>query len=208
MGGKLKDIKDSITYNKILNLVGETVKYLTVLGFSHTSEKVVSDKRVKSGYYTQTIYWVKCKCICGEETVINFYSLGRTTGSCGCVNGADSRRKYNDPLEANAIEAFKFYSKNKPGNLTFEQFLELAKKNCHYCGSPPSNITRGSTKKGFRYDNPFIYSGLDRIDSLKPHDYENCVPCCYYCNVAKSDRTVEEFMMWIEKIYTLRKENE
>lgn len=117
-----------------------------------------------------------------------------------CINGAVKRRKYQDPVEANARSIYRFYVKNNPGNITFEQFFKLASEPCHYCGSAPSNVSRGTSKKGFRYDNPFIYSGLDRIDSNSPHDYENCVPCCITCNYAKSDKTINEFKAWIDQL--------
>jgi len=200
-----KTLEKSITYNKIPDMVGKTFGYLTVLGFSHVSQSTVFDKRYNKSYL-QKQYWLRCECICGKEVNVTFYALGRTTGSCGCVNGADKRRKYQDPLEANAREAFYFYSKNNSGDLTFEQFRELSSKSCVYCGCPPSNITRGSTKRGFRFNNPFIYSGLDRIDSNKPHNFDNCVPCCYFCNLSKSNRSEKEFLKWINDVYKTNKE--
>jgi hypothetical protein len=47
---------------------------------------------------------------------------------------------------------------------------------------------------------PRLGSGLDRIDSDGPYSVDNCVPCCYICNVMKSDLTVYEFLHHINKI--------
>lgn len=192
-------------YSKVLNeiipqMIDKIFGYLKVIKYSRTEIKEVLDNRYNK-LYPQKFYYLICDCICGKQVEVLYGALNRTTFSCGCVNGGDKRRKYSDPLEANAREAYLFYSKNKPGNLSFEQFLELSQLPCYYCGKLPSNITRGSTKRGFRYDNPFIYSGLDRVDNSKPHSYDNCVPCCDVCNGAKSDLSKQEFLDWIEKVY-------
>lgn len=46
----------------------------------------------------------------------------------------------------------------------------------------------------------FFYNGLDRIDPKKPHNIDNVVPCCYDCNVAKLDRSQEDFKEWTKNI--------
>jgi len=68
--------------------------------------------------------------------------------------------------------------------LTFEQYSELINNPCHYCGAPV----------------PEVGYGLDRIDSNKAYVPGNCVPCCKWCNVAKGDRSVGEFLEWIEQV--------
>jgi hypothetical protein len=45
-----------------------------------------------------------------------------------------------------------------------------------------------------------ISNGLDRIDSSIGHVLENVVPCCFDCNIMKSNRTVDEFLAHIKKI--------
>jgi hypothetical protein len=47
---------------------------------------------------------------------------------------------------------------------------------------------------------------LDRIDSSKGHVDENCVACCFQCNIAKLDYSLEEFLIHIEKMYEGTKE--
>ncbi len=77
-------------------------------------------------------------------------------------------------------------------SLTKERVLELFSGNCHYCGSPPSNV-----HKRTRTGKEFIYSGLDRVDSSKGYTLDNVVSCCKRCNSAKNDMTVEEFRAWL-----------
>jgi len=192
----------SKVFNRIPDMVGKIYGYLTVLGLSHITEKMVYDKRTQHKHPNK-FYHLKCKCVCGKETIVEFQTLGRNTRSCGCDNGGRTRRKYtSNPVEGNARDIYKFYRTNNPGDLSFEQFLELSSLSCNYCGSSPSNISRGTHKQGYRYDAPFIYSGLDRVDSQKPHDYNNCVPCCYTCNLAKSNKSEEDFLNWIDRAYT------
>jgi hypothetical protein len=89
------------------------------------------------------------------------------------------------------------------GDITFDKFLELSQQPCHYCGSAPSNKVNKIPKGRNNYnDYWFTYNGLDRIDSSKSHTIDNCVPCCFTCNTAKSDMTVNEFISWIRKVYS------
>src|SRR5271165_6791521 len=84
------------------------------------------------------------------------------------------------------------------GNLTLPKFIELSQLSCWYCGLPPSNVS--NWYKGDKRSRPervaaanFIYNGLDRIDNCKPHDTDNLVPCCFICNTAKMEMSLEEF---------------
>ena len=81
-------------------------------------------------------------------------------------------------------------------DLTLEQFAEITKKDCHYCGAKPNNIAIG---KGCNGD--YIYNGIDRIDNNKGYTIDNIVPCCKICNYAKRKLTLQEFQDWVEKIY-------
>jgi hypothetical protein len=87
------------------------------------------------------------------------------------------------------------HSKEKGFDLTLEQFIEKSKQNCFYCNASPTPT------KGYRPWSAYINTnGLDRIDSSMGYLYENVVPCCKYCNFAKSDRSVEDFKGWIKRL--------
>jgi len=61
--------------------------------------------------------------------------------------------------------------------LDSDQFYELIRKPCEYCGFPVSKCG----------------TGLDRKDSSSGYTPDNVVPCCSDCNTAKSDAfTFEE----------------
>lgn len=129
--------------------------------------------------------------------------------SCGCANKVKGIKLRKDPVLGSARTAW--CSKYDDG-CSFEKFLELSQQPCFWCGAPPSNKCVGSGKatssngisdswRKIKQENPFIYNGLDRLDNSRDHSEDNIVPCCAACNIARMDRTIEEFQAWIEKIY-------
>ena len=57
---------------------------------------------------------------------------------------------------------------------------------CSYCG---------------RLCDPSIdyYNGIDRIDNNIGYTIDNSVSCCKYCNFAKNDFLLDEFLLWIKR---------
>jgi len=79
--------------------------------------------------------------------------------------------------------------------LTDAEILHLTSLPCFYCDSPHSNLTR--TKRG----DCIQHNGLDRVDNNKGYTIDNVVPCCRYCNFAKMDTDLKEWIFRIERIY-------
>ena len=75
-------------------------------------------------------------------------------------------------------------------------FCNKIEKSCYYCGKLNSSFKRDRSSKFILY-----YNGLDRIDSSKGYTNENTVPACKKCNIAKNDRSVNDFINHIELIY-------
>lgn len=67
--------------------------------------------------------------------------------------------------------------------LTEEQFKMFWRKSCSYCGDIIETI------------------GIDRIDSNKPYEIDNCKSCCSECNRMKMELSEENFLKMIKKIY-------
>jgi len=180
---------------KRLELIGQKFGRLTVIKFSHID---------KSGH----TYW-KCKCDCGNETIVQGSSLKNgNTKSCGCLyaestvkNRVAGAAKYRLPEGVAArnhiLHNHKKNAKrrNIEQTLTDEQILELHKGNCYYCGALPSNIN--SPKHG---NGSYIYNGIDRIDNNKGYALANVVSCCKTCNYAKKDMSMEEFTVWLNRL--------
>ncbi len=81
--------------------------------------------------------------------------------------------------------------------LSKEEFRELTKQNCFYCGTEPIigyNADRRSHGK-------YLYNGVDRYDNSKGYTVDNAVPCCKICNTMKSNLDVDAFRNHIKKIY-------
>ena len=74
-------------------------------------------------------------------------------------------------------------------NISFEEFVELRKKPCHYCKSPL----------------PETGHGLDRLDNGMGYEISNVVPCCAACNMIKGPHlTVEEALIAIQAVNKFR----
>ena len=87
-----------------------------------------------------------------------------------------------------------------PFNLTFDQFNDLISQDCHYCGSEPE-IKTSLLKRADMNQPPLKANGIDRIDSSKFYDLDNCVPCCSKCNMMKNNSELSDFLDHITKIY-------
>lgn len=159
---------------KKINLLGKKFGHVTVIGeYANIGERV---------------RWL-CKCDCGQDVVKLAQDLKRGSSlSCGCHHG---NRKYN---RAKSSAANIFNTNYKDTDLSLDEFMELSRRNCYYCNSPPSN----------KYQNQcgdvFVYSGLDRIDSSLTHLKSNCVPCCKVCNIMKKNFSMEYFTTHIKRI--------
>lgn len=138
------------------------------------------------------------KCDCGKRIELPakavLYPGGNRINqkfSCGC-QGAKKKRFGQDAL-ANQV----FVRHYRDGDLTFEQFKQLAESPCFYCGAKPSN-KHVHTKNKKRV---WLYNGLDRLyNNNRKHDADNVVSCCWVCNQMKKIMSIEEFYAHIETI--------
>jgi len=74
--------------------------------------------------------------------------------------------------------------------ITMEEFAKLIENDsCYWCGGPL----------------PKTRAGLDRMDNKKGYITDNCVPCCWTCNVMKGTMTGPEFVSLCEKIVLIAK---
>lgn len=170
------------------DLTGQKFGRLTVIAPIHSDE------------YQQDYY--QCICDCGKKVVIRGYSLiYKSTVSCGCYRKeVISKRRLSD-LDASINKALIAYKsgarkRNFEFNLTMEEFVDLVTANCFYCGTSPSrDYSRNNRPDGF-------LNGIDRLDSTKSYHIENCVSCCTVCNRAKLTTSKEDFINWINKVYT------
>lgn len=145
----------------------------------------------------------EARCDCGELTLARPADVKRGKHkSCGCYHLSGATRRKYDPVIASAR---KIWNCNyDDGDIDFDTFFSLSQEDCRYCGSKPAtrfnraekNASQNQIENGW-----FIYNGLDRIDSCKPHTIDNVVPCCPQCNSSKMNLTFVEFISNVERRY-------
>lgn len=153
---------------------------------------------------------IKVRCDCGGEKVITLsrFKSGKTI-SCGCyqkeiakqrrgsTNSGNSenhsawRNVYNHIRRNAIIRGLSF-------ELSLQNIKDICSKPCVYCGTEPFAI------KSYSDTQQVKYNGLDRVDNSLGYTLKNVVPCCKYCNKAKLDRSVDEFLEWVKKVYSFR----
>lgn len=175
----------------MLDLTGQRYGRLVVLSFVYRKKRT---NKSKSWSY----YW-KCRCDCGTVKVIAVcdFKYGDTR-SCGCYRLEKARLAAG---ESSFNSLYKNYKSNaKKRKIIFllprEDFRNITKQNCYYCGAEPAQISK---RKKCSYG-AYIYNGIDRIDNTKGYELDNCVPCCGVCNCMKWTLSFSEFLSHITKI--------
>ena len=151
------------------------------------------------------VRWL-CECRCGKRLSVRARSLKTgNTKSCGCLVIDVTRRLGLASLlpdgQAARNRVLDYYKRNAKGKglvweLSLEDFTELVKSPCSYCGSLPQRVFKKHHSSSI-----FIRNGIDRKDSAIGYIKENAVPCCWECNRLKSAVSLSEFKERIGKIY-------
>ena len=191
-----------------ISLIGKKFGKLQVVAYSH-KEQIKTKKRT-----TTKSYW-KCLCDCGN-TCIKFRGniVSGNTKSCGCLELLRNESLKNKQIQKNILTTgeaslnmyygdYRWRAKTK--KISFEisksEFKELIFSKCFFCDEPPSRQypSHGRLKK--RIPNGFIYvNGIDRKDSDKGYEKDNCLPCCSICNKAKLNMPIKKFENWLLKL--------
>ncbi len=157
---------------------------LEVLSFSHSEMK---NGRKHSN-------WWNCKCQCGK--LIKKPTTAILTKKAGC-DEVSCRFAYGSAAKKALYNTYQRVARNKSlsFSIPFTDFIRLTSENCVYCGSEPTCTQNSNHSNG-----DYKYNGLDRVDSTKGYELCNIVPCCKYCNSAKSDRPLAEFIAWTRRL--------
>jgi hypothetical protein len=165
-------------------------------------------------------HWL-CLCECGKTAKVITTSLNSgSTTHCGCGKLKKDKNTCTPPKERAVIphekrittslkDIYRTYKHNAKirgiaFELPFENFAQMHKKRCFYCGDAPRNH-----KKGRRGMLSITYSGIDRVNNAEGYFIGNCVPCCSMCNAAKLDKPIQEFIDWALRLgLNIRNKNE
>lgn len=79
--------------------------------------------------------------------------------------------------------------------LTKEQFEEMIKKPCFYCGARPKPRPNKSAKSHM------AMNGVDRVNNAVGYIASNCVAACLECNMAKRTLSFHTFLKLAKRIY-------
>lgn len=86
------------------------------------------------------------------------------------------------PSRKYALLKTRHFQRHSEPLIPYEDFVRLIQQPCTYCGGPL----------------PEKAPGLDRIDIAKGYALDNVLPCCDWCNIARSDHlTVEEMKKFV-----------
>lgn len=101
----------------------------------------------------------------------------------------DTRKGQRGYLEANTIDEIRHHARKrgKKWALTPLEAFTLITSPCVYCGFTP--------------EWPKNRVGIDRVFNDDHYHKDNCVPCCFTCNSAKKEMSLEEFKAWVGRIY-------
>jgi hypothetical protein len=155
-----------------------------------------------------------CDCECGNKPIILGKSMvNENILSCGCLKKEINQRKARKMSENNMLPVgesalnllyatyeWRATDRNLSFNLSLEEFRNLTKGNCHYCGKEPAQKFGMKTLRA-----SYIYNGVDRVNNDFGYSIDNCVSCCKVCNRMKGKKTVAEFVAFCSAISDLQK---
>lgn len=125
----------------------------------------------------------KCLCDCGSITMKTAgYLYVSRVNNCGCHNPSKMDDRENQIIKR-LIKEKMYNTRTRHGNvsffsLTFDQFKEIIKKPCFYCGISHSMERKDMVKDKVSTDTVLRYNGIDRIENEIGYTVENSVPCC------------------------------
>lgn len=187
-------------HKNLKNIIGNKYGRLTVL-----------EKSIERGNRNQIKY--KCICECGSIHTVTGESIrSGKSKSCGCIqkippNYEPDRKK---AIYKNLYKSMKDRSIKKgiKTNISLNEFIEISKQPCYYCGLKNSNYANDLAVKKWndkikneRGNEIVYYNGIDRIDSSIGYLKNNIVSCCKYCNIAKNVMSQIEFKEFIKRVY-------
>lgn len=82
---------------------------------------------------------------------------------------------------------FKARKRGKEWHLTHQEAFDMIISECTYCGFIPNW--------------PETRVGIDRVNNDIGYQADNCVPCCFTCNSAKGELSLEQFIEWVKKVH-------
>jgi hypothetical protein len=144
---------------------------------------------------------------CGSIHTVHYSDLAyrknsrfKKNGETLCIYCSNHRNSgQNNPQYKHGEQRYSEYRSNARNRgiefkLSVEEFKNIVKQPCHYCGGFSSEWNKNS--RG---------NGIDRKNSDIGYIYENCVPCCSKCNFVKNNTPYDKFLIYIRRLYETTK---
>lgn len=148
---------------------------------------------------------VRGKCTCGGIWEGPLDSLRRgNTRSCGCLPSGPKPHPNREVVALKRVlRNYRRHARRRSlvWSLTDLEFQTLLKKDCYYCGAPPSTTSVFKAYGPRKSSSTITYNGIDRKDNTLGYTIANTVACCKICNFAKQDLEFETFLDHIKKMY-------
>lgn len=162
----------------------------------------------KKGKLSCRAKWM-CLCDCGElKEVRTSYLRNTKTPRCAKCSYALRPQTLNRMSALQRLYNLTVGRADKRGidnNLNLNDFSNIIKQNCFYCGTAPRQIGFIGVGNKFAENDIIFANGVDRVNNNKGYETSNCVPCCKYCNVMKGTMSRQQFIDKCKKIlYNLK----
>jgi len=117
-------------------------------------------------------------------------------------DGASLRKPAGISSFARVIRQYKANAKRRGilFTLTDSEMRTLTSQICVYCGVEPRQVMCDKDANG-----PYIYNGVDRIDSSIGYILSNCTTACKFCNKAKTNMSVIDWLEWLNRIAAFKR---
>lgn len=172
---------------------GKPMKKVLAVGDTNSYGITIVDGPVNDG--NKYVWKVICP-VCQKEYSLSTADFHKRK-SCQDCKGIISRKSSEEITWKNHYGMVKSRkaAKEKGFNLSLQQFIEISKRNCYYCGASPTP-TNGHRS----WSKQINTNGLDRVDPSMGYLLSNVVPCCKDCNIAKLDKTEKDFILWLKRV--------
>jgi hypothetical protein len=179
------------------DLIGENIGKLTVIG---------KFRQIYGNGKTQLKYACICDCNTDHTIYVKRDDLIHNRRlHCGCLR-KEPANKYKDRTQAmlrhhyNSSIVKRSRQKKFIEIIDFEDFISYIQQPCVFCGTVNScTLKDRHPHKGAAEQ--IKCNTIDRLDNSLGYIVGNCVPCCVTCNIAKGERTLEQFTQWIQNVY-------
>lgn len=164
----------------------------------------------------------ECVCDCGK--IVNKRRNSLLSGqvnSCGCLLIEFYEEMKHKNIQTNILPPGEaalnlYYGSYKRSAklrqigfyITKEQFHNMIIKDCHYCKLKPKRTFPSKKNLKRLCNGSIVVNGVDRVDYNKDYTTDNCVPCCKFCNLAKGQSSLEEFLEWLNYLRNPGDKNE